>query len=217
MPFSNKCSISISTVELDISNNLWTEGPIPGEAFEGLALLNYVDMGDKNLTTALPSEFVTLPELQFLYMDGMLFKDGAIMSLDVVSQMVKIFEFWLDYTPITGGIPASIGDATTLASFSAPYSGLTGPIPPEMGNLQLLDRLWLYQNSLTGDIPVEFGQFSRLMILYLEGNELQGSMPSEVCALSLVSDLGADCDGDNPMVECACCTCCGGQECGDFD
>jgi len=108
-------------------------------------------MADNTYTTTLPSEFVALPELQFLYLDNTNFT-GVNLTLDFVPKMASIFELWMDFTITKGGIPTEIGRATTLTSFSATFTGLTGTIPTEMGNLRLMDRLWLYENKLTGTV-----------------------------------------------------------------
>jgi hypothetical protein len=197
-------------------------GPIRGEAFEGLTELNYINLAENFYTTTLPDELVTLPSLEFLYFDNVEFASDIDFTLDFMASMPRIMEFWLDATPVKGGLPTEIGTVMSLASFSAAFCGLTGTIPTEIGNLIFMDRIWLYQNDLTGTIPTQIANLGRLMFLYTEGNQLTGKMPDEVCALSdssiLVSDIGADCNVGNPFfVECACCTCCGEAECGDLE
>lgn len=53
-------------------------------------------------------------------------------------------------------------------------------------------------------LPIEF--------LQLDGNNLVGQVPPEVCALNLAFDIEdsvtADCEGENPEIECACCSNC---------
>jgi hypothetical protein len=207
-------------VEIDFSNSFYTRGPIRGEAFEGLDMLNYVDFGNSVFTTStLPSQFLALPALEFFYFDNVMFDNDLQFTLDWIPQMPALFEAWLDFTPIGGGIPEEIGTATSLNSFSVSFCGLTGTIPTEMGNLFRMDRLWLYQNQLIGTIPSQIANMGRLMFFYTEGNLLSGSMPAEVCALreTLLAELGTDCeDGASNPVDCDCCTCCGEIECMDF-
>ena len=198
---------------------MYTNGPLPGEAFKGLDKLNYFDLGQNNYNTTIPNELVKLPNLEKLYLDHVKFTNLDF-TLDFITRMPKIFECWIDNTPISGGIPTEIGELTFLASFSATSCGLDGSIPTEMGNLIMMDRLWLYQNKLTGTIPSEMGNMSLLKILYVEGNALSGAMPDEVCQLKddamSLKELGADCQVDSKEVDCACCTCCGPIACGDL-
>jgi Leucine-rich repeat (LRR) protein len=205
---------------LDISNTLYTSGPIRGEAFQGLNSLEYLDIAENTYTSSIPLELSNLPKLEFLYMDNISFQ-GIQLTLDFMLPMKEIRELWMDGTKVEGGIPTEIGNLLSLASFSAANSSLTGGIPSEMGNLIFLDRLWLDQNLLTGRIPQEFGNLGRLSIFHVEGNQLSGSMPSEVCDIGAENEveIGADCaaESSQALLECSCCTCCGIETCGDLN
>lgn len=208
--------------EIDYSNSFYSFGPIRGEAFAGLANLNYIDLADNTYTTTIPSELVELESLAFFYLDNCDFEVDEPITLDFVLGFSAIEENWMDFTQFAGGIPTEIGNVLTLTSWSLSFCGLTGPIPSELGSLPLLDRMWLYQNQLTGTIPTELGNLSRVQFLYFEGNRLTGAVPAEICEKlpengGLLTELGADCDAGNAFfVNCTCCTCCGAAACGDF-
>lgn len=207
---------------MDISNTNF-DGPIRGEAFEGLNQLTFLDMAFNLYSTTIPSQITNLPQLNTFYLDSVVFVEGAVQDLEFLIGMPSIFECWMDLTEFPTTIPTEIGTLSTLASFSLTFCNLMGTIPSEMGNLSALRRLWLYQNQLTGTIPAELGSIPRLEFLYVEGNLLMGSMPNEICInrspLGLISELGSDCDGTGTVnsVDCDCCTCCGGARCGDFN
>jgi Leucine-rich repeat (LRR) protein len=197
--------------ELDVSNTNtdFSRGPIRHEAFVDLHHLYYLDLGGNVYTSTLPDSIVNLPNLEYLYLDNVVFGAGAKQSLVFLTKMPQIFECWLDHTELNGGIPTLIGQLSTLASFSASFCSLTGTLPTELGDLTAMDRMWLHQNKLAGTVPA---QLSRLNSQYLtlEGNLLQGTLSA--CP-SRVLQLGADCSA---TVDCPCCSCCEGDACGDF-
>ena len=112
-----------------------------------------------------------------------------------------------------GGIPASIGNLSSLEVLNLSGSRLEGVIPSEIGNLQKLTELYLSGNSLSGSIPasictlanlttlklninqlegaipLEIGNLSALKVLYLNGNKLEGVIPSQIGNLSKLTDL----------------------------
>jgi hypothetical protein len=196
--------------ELDFSYTLYF-GELKGDAFASLSNLKYLVMDGNAYNSTLPTELIRLPELEYLYA-GFSFLQG---NLDFVSQMPKIYELWIDDNPdITGSIPTSIGQATSLVSLSASNNDLSGPIPTQLGQLTDMIQMWLYDNQLTGTIPTELGNLIKMKILNLQKNELQGPMPSNVCArrrpFGRLEELEADCDGPITCDE-ECCTCCGAQ------
>lgn len=128
--------------------------------------------------------------------------------------MPKIFELWMDYTEFQSTIPTEIGLLQTLTSWSVSFCALNGTIPTQLGHLTNMDRLWLYQNKLTGTIPTELGNLVKMEYLHFEGNLLAGSMPNQICSNKPL-ELGSDCQNSG-NVACSCCTCCGGNACGNF-
>jgi Leucine-rich repeat (LRR) protein len=62
-------------------------------------------------------------------------------------------------------LPASIGSATSLASFSAGNCELFGMVPLALGTLADMTHLWLNGNSLLETIPSELGNLAKLETL----------------------------------------------------
>jgi Leucine-rich repeat (LRR) protein len=204
--------------ELDFSFTLYTQGPIRDEAFLNNPLLTYVDIGNNEYTSTIPASITQHPSIQYLYIDNVIF-DGVEQTLEFLVGMPSLIETWNDYTEFAASLPAALSSSSTLKSLSLTFCSLTGTLPPEWGSLSnTLDRLWLQQNLLTGTIPSAWENLVRLQYLYLQGNQLGGTVP--LCTIrtdGLLTELGVDCDQDNPyLVNCSCCTCCGATECGDF-
>lgn len=66
---------------------------------------------------------------------------------------------------------------------------LSGTIPSSVGNLSSLDGLDLSGNSISGNIPPEIGNLTSLQILLLDGNHLTGDVPPELQNLSSMNNL----------------------------
>jgi hypothetical protein len=121
-------------------------------------------------------------------------------------------ELWIDDNSITGSIPTSIGERTTLRSISLAGNLLTGTIPTGIGLLTDMTRLWLYDNSLTGTVPTQIGLIKTLEIIQVEQNELNGEMPQEICTLRAAGPpleyVTSDCETTAVEVKCSCCDNC---------
>jgi hypothetical protein len=103
-----------------------------------------------------PEELIRLPKLEYLYAVES-FVQG---DLDRISQMPRIRELWIHGNPFASQLPASIGSATSLASFSAGNRELFGTIPLALGTLADMTHLWLNGNSLLETIPSELGNLA---------------------------------------------------------
>jgi hypothetical protein len=58
-------------------------------------------------------------------------------------------------------------DGTMVFSRRLYENNLTGPIPPSFGNLTSLLELKLHRNSLSGSIPASLGNIKSLQFLYV--------------------------------------------------
>lgn len=203
---------------LDISDSGFSNGPIRGEAFGGLASLLSLTMGGNVFTSTIPSELYRLPSLQLLSLNRVVFT-GVEQNVSFLSQMPSIVAFTLDDAVMNSHtIPTEIGLVKpTLAILSMTSSYLTGSIPTEIGSLTGIKGLGLSGNQLVGTIPAVLGNLTSLEWLSLENTTVVGSMPSSVCMLrsptGALSRLGMDCDGTTEG-RCSCCTCCGVVDCG---
>ncbi|KAK4835479.1 hypothetical protein QYF36_010277 [Acer negundo] len=85
---------------------------------------------------------------------------------------------------VSGRIPVSLGNLTTLTSLYLSDNGLTGAIPSSLGQLSFLSVLDLSKNSLTGNIPASFVSLKNLSSLDISSNNLTGSIPTGIGTLS---------------------------------
>lgn len=71
-----------------------------------------------------------------------------------------------------------------MKAFNVAQNNLTGPIPTSFGNLTSLISLYLTYNELSGEIPKELGHLPSLRYLQLGVNQLSGEIPSSVYNIS---------------------------------
>ncbi|CAB9503813.1 Receptor-like kinase [Seminavis robusta] len=192
--------------EYDCSYVLY-DGPLDGSTFVNLTNLEYMDLSGNRYNSGIPSQLASLPQLQFLY--GV--HADLTGSLDFVLDMPAIIELWVDNNPImTGTIPSSIEQVSTLVSLGISNCSLTGTLPPFLGDEFV--QFFAHDNALTGTIPAEWGALEDVKRIELHDNLLVGTMPDEVCdlreAFRLVR-LTTDCQRQVGTVACDCCTCCG--------
>ena len=91
---------------------------------------------------------------------------------------------------LTGPIPPALGSLAQLEDLYLLNNQLTGPIPPALGNLANLSKLILPYNQLTGPIPPALGNLANLRILNLNGNQLTGPIPPALGNLASLEGLG---------------------------
>ncbi|KAK8626815.1 hypothetical protein V6N13_134445 [Hibiscus sabdariffa] len=90
---------------------------------------------------------------------------------------------------ITGVLPSSIGNLSSLTSLYLSDNRLSGEIPSSFGRLLSLSVLDLSKNSLTGSIPQGIGALSGLRTLNLSSNSLTSSIPAQLGGLDSLVDL----------------------------
>jgi Leucine-rich repeat (LRR) protein len=95
----------------------------------------------------------------------------------------------LNNNNLSGKIPSSLGNLSSLNNLYIPGNRLTGTIPPELSNLSNLRQLVLYDNRLSGSIPPELGNLSNLQLVFLYNNQLSGTIPHELGMLSNLQNL----------------------------
>ena len=113
----------------------------------------------------------------------------GVMVSESPSRVTRLFP---SHIPLTGVIPAALGQLSMLSHLFLSYNQLTGQIPAELGQLSQLQFLELIGNRLTGEIPTELGQLSRLEGVNLRDNQLTGKIPAELGQLSQLQWLGLE-------------------------
>ncbi|XP_047052690.1 receptor protein-tyrosine kinase CEPR1-like [Lolium rigidum] len=143
--------------ELDMSNNLFT-GAFPVASLVNMTSLEVVNFNEN------PGFDVWRPP-------------------ESLTRLRRLRVLILSTTSMRGGVPAWLGNMTTLTDLELSGNFLTGRIPPSLGRLANLEFLELYYNELSGTIPNELGNLTRLADVDLSENRLSGAIPDSLCAL----------------------------------
>lgn len=78
---------------------------------------------------------------------------------------------------LTGTIPTSIGDMTTLTLLDLSSNNIHSTIPTSIGLLSNLNSFKIFSNSLSGTIPRSLLNVRNLLVLILDRNSLSGQVP----------------------------------------
>jgi hypothetical protein len=102
----------------------------------------------------------------------------------VVSQLILLFDLHcayrvlnFQYTNMSGSIPSTIGDMSSLYQLLGDHCRLEGTLPVALSRLNWLAVLSLSNNRLTGSIPPGIGALQGLVHLALHGNRLSSTLP----------------------------------------
>lgn len=178
-------------------------GTIPSELSGSFMIQEFFAYRNR-LTGSIPSELGNLQLMSALRLD-MNNLNGTIPS--EVGNLVNLQRLWLHGNALSGVIPSSFDQLTFLGELYLGRNVVTGTIPDFFGTFSNNEKLDLAANAINGTIPSSLGQLTRMNELRLDNNILTGTMPEEICSLSL-EVLTADCGGDEPEIDCECCTQC---------
>ncbi|OEL29120.1 putative LRR receptor-like serine/threonine-protein kinase, partial [Dichanthelium oligosanthes] len=95
----------------------------------------------------------------------------------------------LEYNDLTGNIPASLANITTLDTFSCEGNNNKGNIPDELGRLPGLKFLAADENQLAGFIPSSLSNLSQLVSLFLDSNKFGGHLHPSLGNLRMLNTL----------------------------
>ncbi|GAB4827149.1 hypothetical protein Ancab_034038 [Ancistrocladus abbreviatus] len=126
-----------------------------------------------SLPGVLPPELVKLPYLQSIdlaynYLSGTIPSQWALMQLKFISLLVN---------RLSGEIPRSLGDMTSLTYLSLEANQFSGNVPSELGNLINLETLILSSNRLAGPLPTKLAMLKNLTDFRINDNNLSGAIP----------------------------------------
>ncbi|XP_024195837.2 LRR receptor-like serine/threonine-protein kinase EFR [Rosa chinensis] len=167
------------------------EGNIPPTLYQ-CRQLEIISLAANRLNGLIPKELGLLPRLQQLYL-----AKNSLMS---------------------GEIPSSLGNISTLKRLSLDQCGLTGSFPSALLNLSSLVAISLYDKNISGFLPIDicdnhwpnvqifsvsYNKFSglipswihqcaQLVTLSLSYNSLVGSIPREIGSLQYLEELYLD-------------------------
>ncbi|GLT85767.1 hypothetical protein SLE2022_039450 [Rubroshorea leprosula] len=163
-------------------------GAIP----EGLGTcysLTRVRLGQNYLNGSIPNGFIYLPELNLAelqnnYLTGTLPENG-----NSSSKPVNLNQLNLSNNLLSGNLPNSISNLSSIEFLLLSGNQFSGPIPPSIGELRQVVKLDLSRNSFAGAIPPEIGNCVHLTSLDISQNNLSGSIPPEISNIHILSYL----------------------------
>ncbi|KAD5961414.1 hypothetical protein E3N88_12887 [Mikania micrantha] len=147
-------------------------GPIPQNNIGKLDALRILSLRSNFLNGTLPSDILSIPSLQFLYLQNNYFSGHISTPL---SPQLSILD--LSFNSFSGNIPQTLTNLTRLTSLNLQFNSFTGQIP-EL-NLTRLRLLNVSHNSLNGSIPSSLQNFP---VSSFSGNSLLCGPPLSQCS-----------------------------------
>ncbi|CAN7006005.1 unnamed protein product [Brassica rapa subsp. trilocularis] len=167
-------------------NNL--EGEIP-DAIARLTQMEDLILHSNHFSGVFPHAIYNLSLLQSLGMYGNAFSGN--LRLDFGNLLPNLREFSIGSNSLTGAIPSTLANISTLQYLIMEFNSLTGSIPPYFAKLQYLQTLSLSDNSLGGlsagdlEFLITLTNCTGLQILDVSFNRLGGDLPASIANLSM--------------------------------
>lgn len=191
---------------LDVSNAS-ISGPIPDwfwDLSSNLSLLNVslnrlqgqlpssfqvTPYADVDLSSNLFEGFIPLPSVPIELLDFSNNRFHGPIPHNISDVMPDLIFLSLSGNQLTGEIPDSIGNMSSLFVIDLSRNNLTGSIPSSIGKCSYLRVLDLGNNNLSGEIPNSIGQLKLLQTLHINNNLISGKLPSSLKNLSSLETL----------------------------
>ncbi|EAY72542.1 hypothetical protein OsI_00407 [Oryza sativa Indica Group] len=162
---------------LNLSSNQ-LHGEIP-PAVGRLRRLLVLDMDHNSISGVIPANLSSYISLTILRIQSNPQLGGRIPP-ELGNTLPRLEKLQLRKNSLTGKIPASLANLSSLQHLSLSYNKLEGLIPPGLGDIAGLRYLFLNANNLSGELPLSLYNLSSLMMLQVGNNMLHGSIPSDI-------------------------------------
>ncbi|XP_022854237.1 leucine-rich repeat receptor-like serine/threonine-protein kinase BAM3 [Olea europaea var. sylvestris] len=163
-----------------ILNKNFLFGSIPEDLGTCSSLVR-MRLGQNYLNGSIPDGFIYLPELNFLELQNNMLSGTLSERGTSSSNPTKLGQMNLSNNRLSGSLPFSLSNLSSLQILLLSGNNFSGPIPPSIGELHQALKLDLSRNSFTGKIPPEIGNCVHLTYLDFSQNCLSGSIPPEIC------------------------------------
>ncbi|TVU21814.1 hypothetical protein EJB05_31480, partial [Eragrostis curvula] len=161
---------------LNLSSNALT-GDIPA-SIGRLHHLHTLDLSNNAFTSELPANLSSCTSLVIIRLTSNQLS-GRI-PYELGNKLTRLEKLVLWKNNLTGAIPESLGNLTSLRTVSLAYNQLDGTIPPTFGSILRLQVLDLSYNSLSGEAPRSLYNLTSLTILQIQGNMLRGGIAADI-------------------------------------
>lgn len=196
---------------LDVSEN-FLSGGMP-TTLNKVTKLVHLDVSSNRFDKTLQGDFSALTNLEALLMtDSSSFGPQPIPSW--LQQLTNLRHLSLKLTGRTGTIPDwFFTSLNQLEILDMDWNRISGTIPSSIAQVTTLEHLLLNRNWLEGTVPSEVSNLPNLKTIMVDNNRLVGELMA--CqASSVVADCGnpllgcPNCISDTTEVNCPCCTRC---------
>ncbi|XP_002526451.2 leucine-rich repeat receptor-like serine/threonine-protein kinase BAM3 [Ricinus communis] len=163
-------------------------GPIP----DGLGRcysLTRVRLGQNYLNGSIPDGLIYLPELNLAELQNNVLSGTLSENCNSSSRPVRLGQLNLSNNLLSGPLPFSISNFSSLQILLLSGNQFSGPIPPSIGVLRQVLKLDVSRNSLSGSIPPEIGSCFHLTFLDMSQNNLSGLIPPEISDIHILNYL----------------------------
>ncbi|KAJ0987974.1 hypothetical protein J5N97_006330 [Dioscorea zingiberensis] len=179
---STPSSSSVAEPSPSSNLNLHEEG---SEVREGDALQAMLDLaGDDGVNNGGTPSSVTM--IGYMGREGNVHTGWSQLSgsipVELGQSLPKLEMLLLLNNSLTGVIPSSIGNLSSLTLLSLTLNNLQGIIPEELGRLSKLTTFGVSENWLNGSIPPVLFNISSLIFFSVAGNQLHGTLPPSLGA-----------------------------------
>ncbi|KAI4296122.1 hypothetical protein L6164_036107 [Bauhinia variegata] len=197
-------------VYLSLNSNRFS-GPIP-RSIGNLSKLYWLDLADNQLDGIIPVSSGTNPGLDMLnhtkhFHFGKNKLTGNIPP-ELFSSDMALIHVLFESNQLSGSIPSTLGNVTTLEVVRLDNNSLTGRVPENLNNLNHVRELFLSNNKLSGplpdlskmnslnyldmsnngfeqsDFPLWLTTLQSLTTIMMENTQLQGEVPSSLFSLA---------------------------------
>ncbi|XP_057811452.1 probable LRR receptor-like serine/threonine-protein kinase At3g47570 [Salvia miltiorrhiza] len=168
---------NLSSLTTILLRNNSFQGPIPAE-ITLLSTLQILDFSYNFFMGAIPTNLSQCTNLVRLALTRNLLHGTIPIELGFLPKLEAIA--FSRNQNISGPIPSSFGNLTTLTSLSLGSCSLAGEIPESLGRLRRLAYLQLSVNGFTGSIPHALFNLSDVYYFDVSVNHLEGVIPSTI-------------------------------------
>ncbi|TKW39586.1 hypothetical protein SEVIR_1G188900v4 [Setaria viridis] len=155
----------------------WLRGDVPA-SLGRLRRLRYLDLGYNAFSGEIPANLSWCVAMEQMFLDANSLA-GRIPA-ELGDRLTQVQVLRLKNNSLTGPVPASLANMSSLLHLALANNQLDGPIPPGLAGLAGLRHLDLGVNKLHGALALSMYNLSLLRTFHVEGNQLHGSIPADI-------------------------------------
>ncbi|CAN6173501.1 unnamed protein product [Urochloa humidicola] len=159
---------------LRLGENL-LQGGLP-DTLSYLPDLRIFQVYTNRLVGEIPPGFFNMSSLREFSIDNNIFHGE--LPVDAGAHWPHLQYLFLSKNGLSGPIPPSLGNLTSIQTLLLGQNLLEGGIPDALSHLPDLRIFHVYLNRLTGEIPLGFFNMSSLREFSIEGNNFHGELPA---------------------------------------